>query len=242
MSHGTSQHQLQYGTTTVDYSLTYTQRKTLAIHVHPDLRVTVEAPLDSDFTQVEQKMHKRAGWILKQLRDFELYSFDLPPREYVSGETHRYLGRQYRLKVLQSATTRESARMDRGRILIYTRDTADPNRKKGLLEAWYRKQAKRVFQERLDEWFPKIEPYGMDYPTLMVRRMISRWGSCTGTGKITLNLKLIQLPRECIDYVIVHELCHLKEHNHSTAFYALLDRVMPDWRERRHKLNTFVFA
>ena len=138
-----SRRRLQYGTTIIEYDLTFTTRKTLAIHVHPDLRITVEAPEGSELEQIEQKMHKRAAWIVKQLRDFEQYSFDLPPREYVSGETHRYLGRQYRLKVLQSATSYETARMDRGRILIYAQDTANHERKKALLENWYRKQARR---------------------------------------------------------------------------------------------------
>lgn len=228
--------------TTIEYDLAYTSRKTLAIHVHPDLRVSVEAPEGSGFAQVEQKVRKRAAWIVKQLRDFEQYSFDLPPREYVSGETHRYLGRQYRRKVLQSATSRESARMDRGRILVYAQDITNRERKKALLEAWYRRQARRVFQERSDAWFPKLERHGIEYPEMTVRCMRSRWGSCTATGRITLNLKLIQMPKECVDYIIVHELCHMKEHHHGPAFYALLDRVMPDWRARRHKLNTFVIA
>ncbi|NLF75677.1 MAG: M48 family metallopeptidase [Chloroflexi bacterium] len=238
----TTRHTLIYGTTRIDYELTYSARKSLAIHVHPDQRVTVEAPEGSDFAQIEQRLRKRAAWIVKQQRQFASTVYDQPPHEYVSGETHRYLGRQYRLKVLQSATNKEGCWMSRGRILVYVRDVSDTARVKALLENWYRKQARRVFQERLDVWFPKLERYGIAYPEVVIRRMKSRWGSCTGAGKITLNLKLIQMPKECIDYIIVHELCHLKEHHHGKAFYALLDRVMPDWRERRHKLNTFVIS
>jgi len=107
-------HRLAYGTTTIEYKLLYSQRKTLIIHVRPDLSVTVEAPEGSDLTLVEEKVRKRAAWILKQQRELALYSFEQPPRQYVSGETHRYLGRQYRLKVMQSATSRESVRMSRG--------------------------------------------------------------------------------------------------------------------------------
>lgn len=233
---------LQFGTTTIEYEVIYADRKTLAIHVHPDTRVIVEAPEHTDLALIEERVYKRAAWILRQQRTFEQYSFDQPPREYVSGETHYYLGRQYRLKVLQSATRRESARMSRGRILIYVQDTQNRERIKGLLEDWYRRQAKRVFQERLDEWYPKAARFGTDYPELAIRRMKSRWGSCTPSGKITLNLKLIQTPKVCIDYVIAHELCHRKEPNHGPAFYALLDRIMPDWRDRKQRLNTFTVS
>lgn len=231
-------HTLQYGTTTIEYELTFVERKTLAIHVHPDLRVVVEAPLGSDLDQVEQKVRKRAAWIVRQQRDLERYSFELPPREYVSGETHRYLGRQYRLKVHQSATSKEIVKLERGRILIYVRDTKDYARKKKLLKGWYRKQAGRVFAARLDEWFLRCQQFGIERPEIAIRQMKSRWGSCTAAGKITLNLKLIQMPKDCIDYVIVHELCHLKEHHHDPKFYALLGRVMPDWERRRDKINS----
>lgn len=233
-------HTLEYGTTTIEYHVVFAERTTLAIHVHPDSSVIVEAPEGTDLAVIQERVHKRAAWILRQQRNFERYSFDQPPREYVSGETHRYLGRQYRLKVLQSATSRESARMSRGRILVYVQDTQDRDRVKQLLENWYRKQAKRVFRERLDEWYPKVARFGIEYPELAVRRMRSRWGSCTPSGKITLNLKLLQLPKALIDYVIVHELAHRKHPNHSPAFYALLDRIMPDWRERRERLNAFI--
>ncbi len=136
-------HTLQYGTSTIAYRVRYTERTTLAIHVHPDARVTVEAPHGTDLAVIAERVHKRAPWILRQQRRFRHYVVEQPPREYVSGETHYYLGRQYRLKVLQSATRRESARMSRGRILIYVQDTHDRERVRRLLEGWYRKQAKR---------------------------------------------------------------------------------------------------
>jgi predicted metal-dependent hydrolase len=235
----TSRHTLQYGTTSIEYELTYAERVTLAIHVHPDGRVTVEAPAGSELAQVEQKVRKRAAWIVKQLRDFERFSVGQPPREYVSGETHRYLGRQYRLKVLRSATRKEIVKMERGRILVYARDPQDRKHVGELLDGWYRKQAQRVFAERLDEWLPHFERYDVQRPELVVRQMKSRWGSRTAEGKILLNLTLIQLPKQSIDYVIVHELCHQIEHNHSPAFYALLSRVMPDWERRKERIGLY---
>ncbi len=228
---------LEYGTQAIRYELRFSERRTLAIHVHPDTRVTVDAPEGSAPAQIEEKVRQRAAWIVKQQRDFERYSYELPPREYVSGETHRYLGRQYRLKVLASESGRETVKMDRGRIYVYARDTQNRARVKALLDRWYRRQARRVYAERLEEWFPRCERFGIARPEIVVRKMSARWGSCSTGGKITLNLKLIKLPKAYLDYVLVHELCHLVEHHHGPAFYALLDRVLPDWQERREELN-----
>ncbi|HDD61797.1 MAG TPA: M48 family peptidase [Chloroflexi bacterium] len=242
MSGEVSEHIVRYGNTEIKYSLTFKNRKKLAIHVQPDLRVVVEAPLGSGIESIRQKVLKRAAWIIKQQRTFERYSYELPPREYVSGETHRYLGRGYRLKIIQVGEAEpEQVRMDRGRLMIYVRDTANLDRKKDLLEGWYRKHAKRVFVERVDYWLPHFQRYGITSPELTIRRMKSRWGSCTPAGKITLNLKLIQAPRYLLDYIIVHELSHLVELNHNEDYYQLLKRIMPDWEKRREKLNRHEF-
>jgi predicted metal-dependent hydrolase len=236
-----SEHSLKYGTTTIAYTLTYAERETLAIHVHPDNQVTVDAPLDSELADVEKRVRKRAAWIIKQQRNFRRYSVEFPPRQYVSGETHRYLGRQYQLKVIQEKNGLEKVKMDRGRIHVFTRDKSDQQRVKKLLDKWYRTHARRVFTERVEEWYPRFKRFEIEQPLVVLRQMKSRWGSCTEAGKITLNVKLIQVPKQFIDYVIVHELCHLVQHNHSSGFYSLMSRIMPDWEERRGKLNSFEF-
>jgi predicted metal-dependent hydrolase len=236
----TATHSVQYGDTTIHYNLTYAQRKTLAITVHPDLSVTVKAPQGTDLADIEAKVRKRAAWILQQQRDLERYLPHLPPRQYVSGETHRYLGRQYRLKVLEDGA--ESVKHGRSYIYISVQDKSDAERIKSLLDDWYRAHAKQVFAERLAACYPKVEHLGIAYPDLIIRVMKSRWGSSSPSGKIALNIKLIQVPKAYIDYVIFHELCHLKEPNHSQRYYELLDRVLPDWRDRREKLNSFEFG
>ena len=231
---------VSYGNTTIEYALTYAERETLAIHVHPDATVAVEAPLESEFPEIEKRLRKRAAWIVKQQRNFRLYSVAFPPRKYVSGETHRYLGCQYRLRVIESDSPPEIVRMDRGYITIFT-FSKSPDHVKKVLEGWFRQRAQTIFTEQVEKWIPRFERFGVKKPQVIVRKMKSRWGSCTAKGKITLNFKLIQVPKKLIDYVIVHELCHLIEHSHSNEFYALLSRIMPDWEERREKLNSFEF-
>ena len=100
----TTKHSIQYGHSTIEYDLTFSPRKTLAIDVHPDLSVAVQAPEGTELADIEAKVRKRAPWILRQQRQFEVYLPKLPPRQYDSGETHRYLGRQYRLKVIANDT------------------------------------------------------------------------------------------------------------------------------------------
>jgi len=231
---------LQYGKTIIQYSLAYRERDTLAIHVHPDTRVEVEAPHGSEMAEIEKRVRKKANWILKQQRDFQRYSVEFPPRKYVSGETHRYLGRQYRLRVIEDDIPIEVVRMDRGVLTIYV-NRKTPEHVKQVLEDWLRERARTIYAERVDEWYPHFERYGIQRPQVVVRKMKSRWGSCTAKGKITLNFKLIQVPKRLIDYVIVHELCHTVVHAHNTEFYAFLSRIMPDWEARREKLNSFEF-
>ena len=207
-------HTLHFGDTAIEYTLIYAARKTLAIHVHPDRSVTVKAPAGSDFAALPPRQ---------------------PPRRYVSGESFWYLGRHYRLKV--SEGEREWVKLTRGYLEVTTPNKANTAYVQAQVEAWLRRQAQRHFHERVAALLPRFKPLALPEPELAVRAMKSRWGSCTGKGKITLNLHLMRAPKPCVDYVVVHELCHLVELNHGKGFYALMDRVMPDWRKRREQLK-----
>ncbi|MEN9935880.1 MAG: hypothetical protein RLZZ387_2459 [Chloroflexota bacterium] len=233
MSGGT--HTIQYGDTTIAYDLSYAPRKTLAISVAPDLRVRVTAPPDTDLDAIAAKVRQRAPWILRQRRELARYLPATPPRQYRSGETHRYLGRQYRLHVVAGEPA--VVGLTRGWLHVTTPDTDDTERVRQLLDGWYDTRARRVFPERLRAMLPRFTTVDVTEPALVIRPLEARWGSCSGAGTVTLNVRLIQAPKPHIDYVVVHELCHLVEHNHSKRFYALLDRMLPDWREQRRALN-----
>jgi len=228
-------HSIAFGTATIEYELIFTRRKSLGITVHPDQHVTVRAPLRTSTADIEAIVRKKGGWILKKRQEFEDYPPAPPPRRYVSGETHLYLGHGYRLVVSEDKD--QGIRLANGRLFLQTKDKNDLARKKKLLENWYRQQAKIIFAERLAVVYPSVAQFGIPYPEMKIRLMKSRWGSCSSKGNINLNLRLIQTPMACIDYVIIHELAHLKEHNHSPAYYNLLDKLLPDWREQREILN-----
>lgn len=231
--------QIRYGSQTISYELQLVQRKTLSISVHPDFSVIVKAPEKINLEDIEKKVYHRAKWILNQKRRFEIYLPDVPPRKYVSGESHRFLGRQYRLKVIKSDT--EEIKLSRQFLEVYTPDT-NPANARMLVKSWYREQASQMFQEHLSACYTKLAREKIPYPKISIRRMQSSWGSCSAKGAISLNIKLIQVPVEYIDYVITHELCHLKYLHHEVEFYKLLSRIMPGWQAKKEKLDRFDFG
>ncbi|MBV6391226.1 MAG: hypothetical protein KPEEDBHJ_00434 [Anaerolineales bacterium] len=232
-------HQIQFGSQTIQFELQLSERTTLSINVRPDLSVLVKAPKNTRLEDIEKKVYRRAKWILNQQRRFEIFLPDVPPRKYISGESHRYLGRQYRLKVIKSDT--EQIKLSRLFLDVYTSNTKSDHIRE-VVEAWYRVQANNVFQERISSVYPKFSRENIPYPKLSIRKMQSSWGSCSAKGTISLNIKLIQVPLEYIDYVVIHELCHLKHLHHEANFYKLLSRIMPRWEAKKEKLDRFDFG
>ena len=224
-----------FGTETIGYEIRFLPtRRTLGIEVHPDLSVVVRAPADCDLDTIQARVCKRASWISKQLTNFQRYSPRTPARQYVSGETHLFLGRQYRLKVLTGESA--SVKMNRGHLVLTLPGKADPDRVKALLHRWYLDHARQIFMDVLDEFLPHFK--GHLQPRLIVRTMQSRWGSLSQAGTITLNANLVRAHRACIEYVVTHELCHIKHRDHDANFFRLLGQVMPDWEKRKQLLET----
>ena len=232
-------YQVTFGSQIISYNLQRVPRKTLSISVHPDLSVLVKAPEDTRIEEINERVYHRAKWILNQQRRFEIFLPDVPPRKYISGESHRFLGRQYRLKVIKSEI--EQIKLSHQFLKVCTSETS-PVQVRELVEAWYREQANLIFLERLSACYPKLSRENIPYPKFTIRKMQSSWGSCSAKGTISLNIKLIQVSVEFIDYVIVHELCHLKYLHHEPEFYKLLSRMMPDWERKKEKLDRFDFG
>lgn len=229
-------HSIRYGSRTIAFELEHRRRRTLEISVYPDTAVRVIAPLNRTLEEVQEKVRKRASWILEQQRSFSLFLPKQPPRRYVSGETHAYLGRHYRLKTINS--DRERVVLSRGVLCVYVKDRTDSARVRRLMRAWYRERAAQKFRERLDLCWQKARKHGIPQPAFQIRDMARRWGSCSGNGTLLLNSQLVKAPTQCIDYVIVHELCHTQHFNHSKSFYELLTKIMPDWQARKRRLES----
>jgi predicted metal-dependent hydrolase len=229
-------HQVQYGNQSILFALEYSERQTLAIEVHPNQRVLVIAPQNATLPSIAARVGQRAAWITKQQRQFSRYAPPLPASECVSGKGYRYLGRQYRLKL--SAGEVEQVRLWQGRLEVITAMPQDQQHVAGLIEQWYVDRAMKIFQERYQHCTQLVSPHGIEHNRgFELRVMSKRWGSCTPRGKIFLNPLLVSAPKDCIDYVIIHELCHVRIHNHSPRFYRLLETILPNWQMRRDYLN-----
>lgn len=224
-----------YGRKSIDYSLFYCDRKTMEIAVHPDNTVIVKAPVDSDISLIEKKLIKRARWLLRQLNYFRQFNPKTPDRCYVNGETHLYLGKQYRLKLTEGSEN--SVKLTRGFFHITTRHTPTPVIAKKLLNKWYLEKAQVQFKESMNRCWQKFNGFDFSKPKISIKRMQKRWGSLSDKGTVILNTDLIRAPKECIDYVVTHELCHLQYNDHSPEFYRLLDSVIPSWEKIKHKLE-----
>ena len=228
--------QVQYGTTTIKFKVHYSSRKTLGIEVHPDQSVKVIAPNGSALKKIEEKVGNKASWIQKQVRKFKKIEKQEHVREYVSGENIFYLGRQYRLKVLKGASNVKLV----GKFLkLTTPDKQNISLSEQLVDDWYKEHAYNKLQSRFKKHYHIIEREKIKFNKLQIKEIQKRWGSCTKLGTITLNTNLIKVPVDCIDYVIIHEICHLKFLNHSPKFFKLLEKYSPNWRNLQDKLNKF---
>ncbi len=235
MGEQTSSHYIAYGSKRIFFELEHRRRKDLKITVFPNLNVEVVAPESASLDKVKAKVRKRASWIVKQKLFFEDFLPASPPKKFISGESFRYLGRQYRLKVIQN--NQEELKLKSGYITVYTRNKSNYRKIAQLVDSWYRERAKNRFESRIEELIGRLKKHTPVKPKVALKRMPKRWGSCSVKGRILLNPELIKAPSDCIDFVIMHELCHLIEHNHSPAFYNLLTKAMPDWKKRKAKLE-----
>jgi len=220
----------------IEYELRRSPRRTLGITVtyRGELRVT--APKSATSDQIERMLRRRQAWIRRQLRETASLPAEMPEKEWVSGETHWYLGRQYRLRVRQAAAPK--VRLI-GR--YFEVGIPDPNARHKVREVmtrWYLARARDVFERRMARLVDSIPRLDLcSAPPLIIRSIRLRWGSCSPAGRILMNVDAVKLQIGCIDYLLAHELCHLKHPHHDRAFWRHLDRCMPDWETRRRRID-----
>ena len=220
-----------------------TKPRKVVIKVHPDQRVVATAPIDATDLIIHDAMIKRARWIWQSLQEFAKQQDHVLPKRYISGETQFYLGRRYVLKVLINSETEPSVKLSRGQLKVFLQQSDDQidqkiqaEKVKSMVDKWYQNRAKTVFSARLKALLLKAS-WVKDVPLYKVLIMQKQWGSCSTKGNLILNPHLVKAPRECIDYVILHELCHIAEYNHSERFWRLLTQVMPNWKEVKAELD-----
>lgn len=219
------------------YSLERKNVKNLNLHVRKDGSVYVSANTAVPDEKIDDFLISKGNFIRNAQNKFkEQEQYKPLPKQYVSGESFNIQGRALRLKVTQ--TNNDKVYSDGVYLFLDVRDPLDFSQKERLIKRFLDRQCKTVFGEIVEALYPIFQKYGVAPPILRIRNMDTRWGSCLpGKGVITLNKRLLEAPRNCIEYVVMHEFCHFIHPNHSKHFYDFLSMLMPDWKERKRILD-----
>ena len=224
---------IEYGKEVIEFELLQEDRKTLSIEVLPTTKIKVKAPESKNKQDIIKKVQNKAKWITKQKRYF-VDNYKKPDeKKYVSGECFRYLGKQYRLKVIKSDI--DSVKLKNG-YLIVEYNLKTPAK---LINKWYKDKALSTYEKELDKCFKQFIAYKINKPSLKIRKLTKRWGSYNkNSNTITMNIETIKANKDCIDYVIYHELCHCMYFAHNKEFYTLLESKCKYWSKLKNKLET----
>jgi predicted metal-dependent hydrolase len=229
----------QYGTTTIDYTLEfYPNKKDITISVEWQNGVLVKAPEGLNEKQLDAILYKKAAWIIDKWKAINEIADPPAPKEFLSGEKIPYLGRMYRLKVYKDAVVKPQLQFHQGKfVATIPSNWTDEERISYFYQAfkrWYIDHGEKKLKERLAIYLPKM---GVSPTKLQLKEQIMRWGTCTPEGAIYLNWRIMMAPMSVIDYLLVHELAHLKHPNHSASFWQLVQSILTDYEQRKEWLR-----
>jgi predicted metal-dependent hydrolase len=230
----------RYGTTTIDYSVEYIKgKKDVSLSVCLSEGVKLIAPEGIDSRQLETILYKKAPWILKKKNALDEVVISPSSKEYVSGEKYAYLGRNYRLKVNKNdQLTKPLLVFKNGRFLAEVPDNMMPAEIRTelylLFKEWYIAQGYKRINERLKIYCPKMD---LEPAKVAFKEQQKRWGTCTKEGTIYLNWRIMMAPMSVVDYVLVHELAHLKYADHSSDYWSFVRSIIPDYEQRKDWLR-----
>jgi len=221
----------------IDFKVVYSRRRTLGISVHPDSTVIVRVPYRTSDKTIVRIVEEKASWIIKHRDNYRNHNNSSLIRSYSNGEIHLFRGREFTMKIENSK--KSYIRFTEETIEIGLGKPDDQDAVKKLLYKGYMSEAKELFPELLRATLEKFNYQNFKPSGLIIRSMKRRWGSCSFRGVITLSTELIKLPDIFIEYVIIHELCHLKHHNHGAKYYELLSELFPEWKSVRKELKKY---
>lgn len=233
------QDSLQIDDQVIPYEVVHRPRVTRRIHleINSEGGLLVVAPRRMSRRAINRTLQRRPSHVARFLGDARAKQQDLPVLSYTSGEKHLYLGRKIPLLIDLRPGKRGSVHVTGEQIRIGVPQQEHGQVKKQLTR-WYRQQAEQLFVKQLQHFSSLAAWTAGQVPVMRLRMMKRTWGSCSSGGVITLNPHLVKAPVECIDYVVAHEICHLREHNHGRAFHALQERLYPQWRQARAQLRS----
>jgi predicted metal-dependent hydrolase len=222
----------------IEFTIIYSRRRTLAISIKPDATVIVRVPNLTTYRTISRIVSEKADWIRKHRNNYSANNNNDTKKRYCDGEMHLFRGAEHVLKIAKSS--RSYIRFSEGNIEAGLLKTDDPAEVKKILYRGYKNEAAKQLPLFFADISQKLSAQGFKPSGLIIRTMKRRWGSCSGKGLITLSTELIKLSDIYIEYVIIHELCHLKHHNHGAGYYRLLSELFPDWKKVRRELKQYI--
>jgi predicted metal-dependent hydrolase len=218
------------------YSIIYSRRRTISISVSPEKGVTVRAPIRTSLSSIEKFVNSRSEWVLKHLRNFENHT--RLNGKVSEGDKVLFMGKEYTIRI--SDSVKSSVRLSENEIFINAPVAKNQLSAEKALRKWYYNEAVRIIPDKVKEILSRYVKYEFNPTVITVRTMKRRWGSCSSKGRITINSELVKIDGLFTEYVILHELCHLKHHNHGSGYYKLLSEVFPDWKNVRKELRKYL--
>ena len=206
------------------------RKKSASITVQDDI-VVVSVPKELSEYRIKKLIKDKTPWIRLKLKECKP-NFSIPSKEYVSGETISYLGRNYKLKIIEG--NQASIKLKGQYLLTTITDKSSHNDVYSLIQSWYISHATEKLMEKTNRLAKAI---GVKPISIKVKNYKSRWGSCSSKGDVSYNWKIMQAPSSVIDYVVIHELCHLIEHNHSSKFWNMVEKYCPEWKKSKEWLK-----
>jgi len=222
----------------IELQLIYSARRTIAISIRPDSKVILRVPYLTSMRTIERIVREKSDWIIKHRDNYINNPNLISSKKYTNGENHLFRGIGYTLKT--ETSKKPFFRINGNYMEIGVSRPEDAKAIKRVMYAFYKNQAQTILPEMYKLMVQKFEKQGLIPDSLIIRTMKRRWGSCSNKGVITLSTELIKLPDRYIEYVIIHELCHLRHHNHGVRYYKLLSELYPDWKEVRREMKKYV--
>jgi len=229
---------IRYEGENIEYSVIQSRRKTIAISIDPHQKILVKAPVQISHDEIQKIVEKKAGWIVKKRKELAKYQPQKEPQELADGRQLWYQGNPYVLQILTKADTKQensgrNVELSAGKLKVYTEQGQEAEVRQNLMQ-WYYEQAGQWICQRVEHYNEDLkEPVNR----ICIKDQKSRWGSCSSKRNLNFNWRIIMAPKEVADYVVVHEMCHLRHLNHSPEFWREVAGILPDYKERRKWLR-----
>lgn len=228
--------ELQYGTTNIEFNVVFKNRRTMEIAVEPPDIITVSAPIGTKEEQIIEKVNSKGSWIIQKLYSFRHMNYQHIEREFVSGESFMYLGRNYSLQVnIDLNIKKPKVKLFRGKFIVTSKNKNEKDIRDAM-ELWYRHKGKEIITQRVKyyERFFHLRP-----TSIKIKEQKKRWGSCTSKNELLFNWRCIMARSNSLDYIIVHEMCHMIHKDHSKEFWELVASILPDYELRKEWLKNY---